>query len=74
MQDESAADCLAVEPTADVLDRVLIEASVKAARDEADVWRGQLTTIRAPSRPKARAVARPMPVSAPVISTVGVFI
>jgi len=41
MQDESAADCLAVEPTADVLDRVLIEASVKAARDEADVWRGQ---------------------------------
>src|SRR5271165_255789 len=32
------------------------------------------TTTRAPSCAKARAVARPMPVSAPVISTVGVFV
>src|SRR5580704_1415966 len=39
LQDASAR-CLAV-PTADVLDRVLIEAAVKAARDVADVWRGQ---------------------------------
>jgi hypothetical protein len=39
--------CLAVEPTADVLDRVLIEAAVKAARDVADVWRGQQVRQRA---------------------------
>src|ERR1700739_4072979 len=32
---------LAVEPSADVLDRVLIEAGVKAARDIADVRGGQ---------------------------------
>jgi hypothetical protein len=32
---------LAVDPTADVLDRVPIEAGVKAARDVADVWGGQ---------------------------------
>jgi hypothetical protein len=33
MQDTSTAYCLAVEPAADVLDRVLIKASVKAALD-----------------------------------------
>ena len=33
--------CLAVEPTADVLDRILVEASVEAARDVADMRRRQ---------------------------------
>src|SRR5258705_5034990 len=44
---DASARCLAVEPTADVLDRVLIEAGVKAARDVADVWRGQQVRQRA---------------------------
>src|SRR5271169_2669352 len=46
LQDASGR-CLAIEPTADVLDRVLIEAGVKAARDVADVWRGQQVRQRA---------------------------
>src|SRR5260370_10859974 len=46
LQDASAR-CLAIEPTADVLDGVLIEAGVKAARDVADVWRGQQVRQRA---------------------------
>src|SRR5580700_11404796 len=43
----SSVGCLAVEPAADVLDRVLIEAGVKAARDVADVWGGQQVRQRA---------------------------
>src|SRR6202022_1139270 len=46
LQDASGR-CLAIEPTADVLDRVLIEAGVKTARDVADVWRGQQVRKRA---------------------------
>ena len=46
LQDASAR-CLAIEPTADVLDGVLISAGVKAARDVADVWRGQQVRQRA---------------------------
>src|ERR1700693_5589741 len=38
---DASARCLTIEPTADVLDRVLIEAAVKAPRDVADMRRGQ---------------------------------
>src|SRR5260221_13721386 len=53
LQDASAR-CLAIEPTAVVLDGVLIEPGVKAARDLADVWRGQKGPPRA-----ERMVERP---------------
>src|ERR1700680_5055305 len=46
LQDASAR-CLAVEPTADVRDRILVEASVKAAGDVADMRRCQQVRQRA---------------------------
>src|SRR5258708_9931307 len=46
LQDASAR-CLAIEPTADVLDGVLIEAGGKAALDVADEWPGQQVRQRA---------------------------
>ena len=39
--EDASARWLAVEPTPNVFDRVLIESGVKAARNVADVWRGQ---------------------------------
>src|ERR1700758_1344976 len=44
---DASGHWLAIEPTADVLDRVLIESGVQAARDIADVRGGQYVRQRA---------------------------
>jgi hypothetical protein len=44
---DASARCLAVEPTADVRDRILVEASVKAAGDVAHMRRCQQVRQRA---------------------------
>src|ERR1700736_426800 len=44
---DASARCLAVEPTADIRDRILVKASVKAAGDVADMRRCQQVRQRA---------------------------
>src|SRR3981189_2884457 len=47
VSNHSTSGCLAVEPAADVRDRILVEASVKAAGDVADMRRCQQVRERA---------------------------